>query len=152
MANNFFDTSALGKHYHPEVGTPKVDQLLQDSASRHFISRLSVLEVQSVFAGKVRTGVISAADFQVLRRRFLTDLTKRLFDLVRMTGQHYQEAERLIQQYAPSQSLRTLDALQLAVALEVRRRAVLDRFVCADRRLLTIAAAEGLTVVNPEQP
>jgi predicted nucleic acid-binding protein len=152
MANNFFDTSALGKHYHPEAGTARVNQLLQEPASRHFVSRLSVLEIHSVFAGKVRTGVINSADFQLLRRRFLADLTKRKFELVRMTGQHYQDAERLIQQYAPVQSLRTLDALQLAVALDMRRRVGVDRFVCADRRLLAVAAAEGLTVVDPEQP
>jgi uncharacterized protein len=152
MANNFFDTSALGKHYHPEVGTAQVDQLLQAPASRHFISRLAVVELQSVFAGTVRTGVISAADFQLLRRQFLTDLARRRFELVRMRGQHYQEAERLIRQYAPTQSLRTLDKLQLAVGLDIRGRLGLDQFVCADRRLLTIAAAEDLTVVNPEQP
>jgi hypothetical protein len=40
MAGNFFDTSALGKHYHQESGTPKVDQLLADPGSRHFVSRM----------------------------------------------------------------------------------------------------------------
>ena len=83
MANTFLDTSALGKHYHPEVGSAKVDDLLRDPSSRHFVSRLSVVEIQSVFARKVRTGAITPDDFRLLRRRFLTDLTKRKFDLVR---------------------------------------------------------------------
>jgi hypothetical protein len=86
MPNNFFDTSALGKHYHPEVGTAKVDAALSEPGAHHFISRLGVVEMLSVFAGKVRAGVIAAADFDALRRRFLTDVTHRLFQVVRMTG------------------------------------------------------------------
>jgi predicted nucleic acid-binding protein len=152
MANTFLDTSALGKHYHPEVGSAKVDDLLRDPGSRHFISRLSVVEIQSVFARKVRTGAITPDDFRHLRRRFLTDLTKRKFDLMRMTGHHYQEAERLLRQYGLTQGLRTLDALQLAVALDVHGRAGLDHFVCSDRSLLAVAAAEGLTILDPEHP
>jgi len=70
MPESFFDTSALGKHYHPEVGTSTVDQLLAEPASKHFISRLTVVEIQSVFAKKVRTGVLALADFQLLCRRF----------------------------------------------------------------------------------
>jgi hypothetical protein len=66
MAENFFDTSALGKHYHHEVGTLKVDQHLAESGARHFVSRLTVVEIQSVFAKKVRTGVLSLADFNKL--------------------------------------------------------------------------------------
>ncbi|MDA2923345.1 type II toxin-antitoxin system VapC family toxin [Acidobacteria bacterium AH-259-L09] len=77
MADYFVDTSALGKHYHEEVGTARVDQLLGEPQSRHFVSRLSVIEVGSVFAGKVRNAVISQADFDLLRRRFLTDVTQR---------------------------------------------------------------------------
>jgi hypothetical protein len=56
MADFFWDTSALVKHYHPELGTSKVDELLQTAASRHAISRLGVTETFSVFAGKVRAG------------------------------------------------------------------------------------------------
>lgn len=53
MPNYFFDTSAISKNYHNEVGTPKVEQLLMEPSTRHFISRLSVIEIQSVFAGKL---------------------------------------------------------------------------------------------------
>jgi predicted nucleic acid-binding protein len=152
MAGFFFDTSALGKNYHSEVGSAVVDQLLKERGARHFISRLALIEIQSVFAGKVRTGTIGTADFQLLRRRFLTDVTHRQFLVVRMTGHHYDEAERLIRKYGASQRLRTLDALQLAVALDLKERGALDVFVCADRGLLPVAEAEGFSVINPEQP
>ena len=48
--------------------------------------------------------------------------------------------------------LRTLDALHLAVALGLRRRGILDHFVCADASLCSIALAEGLSTLNPAQP
>lgn len=128
MPNYFFDTSALGKNYHSEVGTPKVEQLLGDPDIRHFKSRLSVIEIQSVFAGKVRTGAISESDLGTLRRRFLTDVAKRRLDVVRMSGFHYQEAERLIRKHAMSHSLRTLDAIQLSVAFGSSRSRFVQSF------------------------
>jgi predicted nucleic acid-binding protein len=152
MPNNFFDTSALGKHYHAEIGTPKVEALLAETGSRHFISRLGAVEILSVFAGKVRTGTIAVADFEILRKRFFAELTNRIFHAVRMTGFHFQEAQRLIRQYGPTQRLRTLDALQLAVALDLRGKGLLDQFICADRVLLAIAAGEGLATIDPEEP
>jgi hypothetical protein len=128
MPDYSFDTSALGKNYHNEVGTPKVEQLLREPGARHFISRLSVIEIQSVFAGKVRTGVISESDFRTLRRRFLTDVARRRLDVVRMSGFHYQEAERLIRKHAMSYSLRTLDAIQLSVVVGSPRSRFVQSF------------------------
>ena len=63
MASYIFDSSALGKHSHAEIGTVFVDALLQEPGAQHGISRLTVVERHSVFAGKVRTGVIAAAAF-----------------------------------------------------------------------------------------
>jgi predicted nucleic acid-binding protein len=152
MPDNFFDTSALGKHYHHEVGTVKVDQLLADPASRHFISRLTVVEIQSVFAKKVRTGILRLADFQLLCRRFLAEVRRRRFQVVRLTAAHFEAAERLIRRLAPSQNLRTLDALQLAVALDLQARSLINQFLCADHSLCAVATAQGLSVINPEVP
>lgn len=152
MVDYFFDSSALGKHYHIEVGTAEVERLLKEQGARHFISRLTLIEVQSVFAGKVRMNVIAEADFQLLRGRFLTDVARRQFHVGRMTSIHYQEAEQLVGKHAISHRLRTLDALQLSVALSLRHRAMLDHFVCADKNLCTVAKLEGLSVINPEQP
>jgi predicted nucleic acid-binding protein len=152
VADNFFDSSALGKHCHAEVGTVKVDQLLAAPASQHFISRLTVVEIQSVFAKKVRTGVLPLPDFQLLCRRFLADLRRKTFQVVRITVPHFQSAEKLIRRLAPAQNLRTLDALQLAVALDLHGKGLVSQFVCADRSLCSVAASEGIAVVNPELP
>jgi len=45
MAAYFHDTSAAVKHYRAELGTAKVDGLLSDTASSHFLSALGVVEV-----------------------------------------------------------------------------------------------------------
>jgi predicted nucleic acid-binding protein len=152
MPGYFLDTSAVAKHYHLEIGPARVDALLAEAGSRHFISRLGAVELLSVFAGKVRTGAIAAADLMLLRRRFQTDVTAGLLRPVRMLAAHFQVAERLLLRHGPTLSLRTLDALQLAVALDLRAQGHVDHFVCADRRLLAVALLEGLPVVDPENP
>jgi len=60
MPGPFWDTSALVKHYHPELGTPKVDNLLQTPGSAHVMSRLGVTETFSVFADKFKKNAVLA--------------------------------------------------------------------------------------------
>ena len=108
MAADFLDTSALAKHYHAEVGSAAIDFLWNEPARGLFVSRLSVLEMISVFAGKVRTGAIAESDFETLRRRFVADLTKtRRLVTTRLLVAHYQGADHLLRQYGPSRRLRT---------------------------------------------
>jgi hypothetical protein len=152
MSNHFLDTSGLVKHYHPELGTAKVDRLWADPGAKLFISRLSVVETVSVFAKKVRSGTISATDFGLLRKRFFADLRTRRPLMVRLLVRHFQEADRLLQQHGLAASLFTLDALQLAVALDLKRRGMLDEVMAADRVLVTLATLEGLKIENPETP
>ena len=61
MPRYFFDTSALVKHYHAELGSLTVEQILGESSSDYFIARLTLTEVPSVFAKKVRIGEIPDA-------------------------------------------------------------------------------------------
>ena len=71
---------------------------------------------------------------------------------MRLLARHFQEADRLLQRHGLTHGLHTLDAIQLAVALDQRRLGTLDEMVTADSVLLTIAPLEGLPVVNPEAP
>ncbi|MBS1812136.1 MAG: type II toxin-antitoxin system VapC family toxin [Acidobacteria bacterium] len=149
MANYFFDTSALAKHYRAEQGTPEVERILREPGSVHYISRLVAVELQSVFALKARTQEITTQDLQQLQKHIATDFAARRFPVVRMLQRHFQEAERLLKKHAPSKALRTLDSLQLAVALSLNREGKIDHFVCADDKLCKVAEDEGLSVVNP---
>jgi predicted nucleic acid-binding protein len=152
MAEHFFDTSAVVKHYRPEVGTAKVDGLLAVAGSRHFISALTIVEVHSVLARLVRTGNVALADCQVVQARFLADVASGLWQTAQVMAGDFPQAQQLLMRYALTSSLRTLDAIQLAVALGLHASGPLDGFVCADANLCKVAAAEGLTVINPEIP
>jgi uncharacterized protein len=152
MPDYFFDTSAIAKHYHAETGTAKVDALLATAGASQTVSRLGVVELHSVFAKKVRTGQLSHPDFERLIRRFRQDVRVRRILVVRLTVAHYDAAVALVRRIGPRQNLRTLDAQQLAMALDLNDPARPVTFVCADVPLGIIAAAEGLTVINPEVP
>lgn len=152
MADRFFDTSAVAKHYRAEIGTAKVDALLTEAGARHFLSALAVVEMHSLLARLTRMGQITAADFRLARARFLADIVAGLWQVVSVADVHLHHAEQLLVRHGLGRSLRTLDALQLAVALGLNAVAPLDAFVCADANLCSIAAAEGLKVLNPEVP
>jgi predicted nucleic acid-binding protein len=145
----YFDTSALCRYYHAEPGTPKVESLIQDVSATHVLSWLTVLETQSAFALKVRTGEIAEADFAVLVKRLKADIGARRFLVTRVLRRHFDGAEKLIRQYGPKQRLRSLDALHLALALDLRGNGHIDTVVSTDATLLDVGQKEGLSVINP---
>lgn len=152
MAHHLLDTSALVKYYHVEVGSPKVIALVDDPGHVSFIARISLVEMHSAFARRARAGEITTAHFQRWQRRFFADLRTRKFRVVRFTPAHEREAIRLLAKHGLIHPLRTLDALQLAVAVWLKAQGFLDHFVCADAHLCTAAQREGLPVLNPEIP
>lgn len=79
MSAYFFDTSALAKLYHPEIGTPKVVEIVEAVGAQIRISRLTVVELRSVFAIKVRTQVVTQEDVSLLLRQFQEDVVSRKF-------------------------------------------------------------------------
>lgn len=152
MADYLFDTSALVKRYHLENGSAEVRKLFADASSTHSLSRLAAVELLSAFTIKVRTSAITASELTVMQARFKTDQSGRVFRVLPLRDRHYRLAEELITRYGLSDGLRTLDALQLATAVELRRHARISHFVSADIDLLRVASAEGFAVINPEQP
>lgn len=148
----FFDTSALAKHYHAEPATPAVDRLLAAAAGRCHVSRLARIEMLSVFGKKVRTGQLTTTAVRLLAARFRADLRDGRYTVARLTAPRLDLAERLVVRLAPAHNLRSLDAIQLAVAMTLNRSVGPVTFISADQALCRIAAAEGLTVNNPEQP
>jgi predicted nucleic acid-binding protein len=151
----FFDSSALVKRYRPEAGSDVVERLLTEPAAQHCISRLAVIEMQRVFARRVRDWEITERELDSLRDRLYKDLGQRLFQVRKLRDFHYHNAVRLIRKYASLQQiplLRTLDALHLVSALDLHSRQPIDFFVSADGDLCQVAEAEQLNVLNPEQP
>jgi len=124
-----------------------------DEADRQIIiSRLAGVELHSALALKTRTGHLDRERSAALRIRFLDDVTSGAISLVAVSEFHYPAAERLIIRYGDRLGLRTLDALQLAVALDLHRRVGVDIVVAADKVLCEVATLEGFAVLNPEHP
>ena len=151
MPGYFLDTSALAKLYHVEAGSERMEALAQSPDARLIVSQLTLVELQSVFATKARMGVIDQDTLDQVRGLFFADLAAGCFQVVLVSRRYFRSAERLIRNHAVSRSLRTLDALQLAVAVELHRRGVVAVLVASDRNLCEVAALEGLAVVNPVQ-
>ena len=152
MARYFLDTSAVVKHYRQEAGTEHVDGLFAEPQAALVMSRLGAVETISALAMKVRTGELSQADYVTARTRFLTEVADGRLSVLRLFVAHYRGAERLLNRHAPTVRLRTLDALQLSVALDLWRLGRIDTFVSADGILCQLAGLDGLPVLNPLQP
>ena len=116
------------------------------------IARLTLVETISAFAFKVRTGEFDAKEFARLRALFATHVARRRYRVFRLFNAHFDGARDLIANHGLNGQIRTLDALQLSVALHTHRVTPIDFFVCNDQRLCNVASLEGLAVVNPEKP
>jgi predicted nucleic acid-binding protein len=149
LPNHFVDTSALAKRYHQESGSEFVDQILEDKEGRSLISHLSVVELESVFAIKCRMGEIDQAAMEIARRRFRADLAQQRLIVAPFRATHFHSARQLLVQYGVREGLRTLDALQLAVALDLRSSGAVEAIVAADERLCRVSALAGCRAVNP---
>ncbi len=83
---------------------------------------------------------------------FGLDLISKRFHVGRVSDSDFDTAGDLLERYAFDHRLRALDALQLAVALKLKRSGSLDYFVAADKVLCDVAALEGMAVINPDVP
>lgn len=152
MPRYFLDTSALAKVYRKELGSELIDRIVAEPGSQRFISRFAILEMESVLALKFRTGEIDEQSLLMARRRLEADLGSRRLLVATVNDDHLREGRRLLISHARTEALRGPDALQLAVALELRRAGLVSVFVAADKKLCRVATIEGLTTLNPEQP
>jgi len=146
----FLDTSALAKLYHREIGSDFLERLVEQDPLV-LVSRLGAVEMQSVLSGKVRTRALTE-DADLARRRFRTDVRRKRLRIVALRNRHYELAAWLIEKHANNQGLRTLDSLQLAVAVDLARNGLVDSFVTADKVLVRLGGIEELRVLDPESP
>ena len=149
---NYFDTSALCRHYHSEPGSDVVEQVLADADATQYVSWLTVLETQSAFAMKVRTGEIAESHLATLRSRLFAEIAKKRLLVIRVLRRHYDRADKLLVTYGPTVRLRTLDALHLAIALNLQERGLVQNLITADTAMATVGIQEGLTIINPLSP
>jgi hypothetical protein len=65
---------------------------------------------------------------------------------------HYRSAARLLRLHGVSGGLRTLDALQLAIAFDMLESSWISVVLSADKRPCEVAGACGCPAIDPDQP
>jgi predicted nucleic acid-binding protein len=147
----FFDTSALVKRYHPEQGTEQVAAIFARPGCVVRISALGVVEIYSALALKARTLHLTWNDVRALTGFVQMDISSGIVNPHGVTQSHFAEAEELVLRFGYEHRLRSLDAIQLAVASDLRTRGLVDCIVTADVRLQGVAKQLGFDVINPQE-
>lgn len=137
--NYFFDTSALVKLYHAETGSDCLEAELSKYAEDLVVSvsDISRIEFYSVVLKKVRTKEIKLEKARQALDLFEQDWNE--FNCITVDATVKANALDLLQKFAPTSNLGTLDALQLSTALLAHRTLPIDCFVTSDKRLLSFA-------------
>ena len=147
MAAYFLDTSALVKLYVREAGTAQMIRLATRSDEpRLIILSLSRVELRSAIRRRVRSRELSQENAAAALALFGEHLTS-VFVVQPVAEAVLERALAIIDAY----DLRAYDAIQLAACLAQAWPEAdgLVTFVSADRRLLAVAEAAGLSILDP---
>ncbi len=137
--NVFLDTSVLVKLYHHEDGTDDLWNFLVGQSADLFlaISDLTPIEFHSAFLKRVR---IEEVEFEKVTQVFADfEKDKKLMNVIEIDKSIKDHAIDLLDEYAGTRNLRTLDSLQLSCAIISNESFTIDYFVSADQRLLDVA-------------
>lgn len=138
----YLDSSAFAKLYVPEPESGRLDRFLRGRTDL-MISELSITEVISAVARRRREGVLDARHAGAIRDALLSDARSGSFRTLDLSPSVHREAERMLLSTL-SVSLRTLDALHIALAFSGRAR----RIVTFDSRMAEATVLQGLQVVE----
>ena len=136
----YLDTSALAKWYLPEPRSDEFEAFVH-SQSLLLISHLSICEMRSLLARRRRMGDLTEEEEKVVWNAFLKDRADGVFIILPMGDAHLLAATELIGQLTDC-SLRTLDALHLAIASQAEAGSIAS----ADKVMLRAAKTMGLAV------
>ena len=109
----YIDTSVLVAYYCPEALSEQVQGFLSEQV-KPAISTLTEVELFSAIARKVRMGDLSPSDGNRIVSKFLSHMDGNLFSITPVESHHWRIARGWIGLF--NTSLRTLDALHLAIA------------------------------------
>jgi uncharacterized protein len=139
---NYFDTSALIKHFVQEAGSRRVAAIIT-AEPWPATSKVAYAEVHAALARKLREGALTPAAHRTISLSFDSDWRVYLrIDLV-------DPLLALTRELVLRHSLRGFDAIHLASALRLRERTgEAVQFVASDGRLLTAAKNEGLATID----
>lgn len=126
--NVFFDSSALVKRYLEESGSEKVERLCLKS-TQIIVSITCLPEIISALNRKKREDAVSSQEYAIMKERLLLEFEEYLS--CPLTPQVIAATVAILERF----SLRAMDAIHLACAMEVSPRL----FVSSDVRQLEAA-------------
>ena len=141
-AEPYVDTSALAKRYIDETGSEDIDAFLADMAARADQS-FGGGRVRCVLQRRRRAAEIDAAYERAALADFADDIRSGYFEVEPLADRHAVVAHELVGQLS-DHSLRTLDALHLAIA----QSAGVKVLATADRAMARAAEALGIRAVT----
>lgn len=157
-SNLFFDTSAIVKYYHDEAGSIWVKDTIDNIRSRAgqsknefflFISELTVFEITSALAKKVRSGELQKSVFDSCVKTFLSHIDKGWYWVILFEREVSERTLGVLCEYASQYDIRTLDALQYVSFERLRQMGFSAQFVSADKKLASFIKKLGFSVIDP---
>ena len=127
------DSSSFAKRYVQEVGSEKLDRLLE-SASELAFCVILVPEIVSGLNRRLREQVLTIADYRAVKKQLLEDV--RDATVLQITPSVVSLSVKLLE----GNVLRALDALHVACALEWQA----DLFVTSDKKQFKAAINKEL--------
>jgi len=150
MVTFYFDTSAMVKRYHEEVGSEILDKIFEFKEHGFAVSFWTILEFTVAFSARMRRKELSRDAFNTVVSRFLKDV----LDTFAVTSVN----DELIASATPlaiKHNLPSADCLQLASALNLKKalepaneKLVL---ICSDKDLCRAAEKERTELIDPER-
>ena len=140
MTGPYLDTSALAKRYLNEPGSENFERFFQDQRQAA-ISRLTTVEFRCLLARRRRAGDLTRRIEEAAFRLFLDDVAGGYLQVHPLVDDHARTALALLKRL-DTHSLRTLDALHLAIASAIGA----ETLATADRIMARAAAEIGLHV------
>jgi len=145
----FFDTSALVKLFHREIGTDFVIQIVNDTQNKVWISELIIIEFFNAMYRLYRELHINDEGLSNLIYEFDRECNR--FIIVSLNETVIKEARELLINFGKNIPLRSLDALQLASYNLVYENGKDWTFVTSDDRLIQILQSISMKVINPQE-
>lgn len=155
MGAYLLDTNALVYHYEGDPIGREIDALVRVPVNRIYVSNLTLVEIRSALATRVRNGNLTPEGYQLVVKRFSYDISSLgKFRIEPLRHKFVDPCIHLIETYALRQGLglRTLDCLHLRVALDLNQREPDLHLVTADRVFAGVARLAGVTPLLLEAP
>ena len=141
----YLDTSALAKLYVQEAESDDLDSALIGRRDL-LISELTLTELTSAIARRVREGEIEASIARRIYQQLFRDVRAGEYRLLDLTSATHREAERLLLTIGRHAPIRAGDSLHLAVAALADARTL----VTYDRQMHAVASTLGSFEVLPD--